>query len=405
MNYLEVLPLNVHEEIVKRLYHCNKPYNLKNFNNNHIYFQITYDNNDLDGIPIVESQQEIKFNDVKEIYINGFQIFKNNTFIFNCGRNYTGNYLYFNGNCRIYQLNMVNSQILNLTWEANKHLFNFLCEKIKCYYCDKKFNFEIIDGKIISNDYTHNDECCSVVTHSGWNYLEGFVYMKCKKVIQIIHNSCRIICNRCNGNICKDHKDGQLCNLCKTYNCGSEKCKCQFVCEGCKQNICINITQAYITEHENPPKPIYTCEKCIKTCPSCNKIGISTLNITNCYKCLKPICNRDECKLLYSASDISRKKGRCKDCVDEICQVCDSKYIFNEQSLGINKPQKCPGCRKENICKNCWVRCLINRSYEQDSVEKEDSDECYELDKYYTNYACSACCVFIKVPRLKSLKD
>ena len=395
MDYFKLLPSNIHEDVMNRFNLFNNFYDVElkdeyDNDNGHICFIKKYNKNELDCNVLYEREETL----VSKFYQNIKKLikFEDNTFIFEI----ESGTLYFKGNQKIYFTNENKYDdnndnnsltVLNLTREANQKLFDKLCQKFYCHYCYNKIHFNIVNNKIIIND---SSEYCD----KNCNFTTSIVYNRCYNNINFIHTSCKIACNKCNSVICNLHNETSYCFLCKTYNCGSKECQCKHLCESCKKSVCKTITKTYTTEIKLPyyygSSTVYTCEKCMKQCPGCKKYGPSTLKLEKCSKCSKQICNRDNCLIHYFGKG-ELKNGRCKDCLNEFCEICGSEYNLIElESYSLSLPIKCSGCQKKNICKNCWVKCQT---------------KIYDETKYDYGYACKLCVqpVLVEIPRLKSL--
>ena len=278
MDYLSLLPSNVHEDITQRL-GVNNTYNLEisneDFNENYKYIKLTFTPNKyfsekLNSIlkSILDEHSILKFKDFSNegqtiiVYIQSYQIIKD-VFIANLCLNdfeYDGwgpnekIFMIYDGNHTVFFDSIAH---IILTSEANKLLKQKVLELEK--NCNKCTSLSSMKNEFI--DMHIECWCCNTILGKGhtncffkcepkfdlFNDYKKTHYVCdnckitcdiCKKIICNEHN---LYCNGCNKNICDDHKTycRRYSNQCNRFRCND--CHPTLDCIGCRTKHCGNI--------------------------------------------------------------------------------------------------------------------------------------------------------------------
>src|SRR3989304_4257916 len=200
MNYLELLPTNVHEDIVTRL-KIEDLFNVE-IKDDIIYFIRNYNN--IKNKKIIEKckislSEEKLFQEKFSKKINSFSFYEN---IFTGFYNSINKYLLYNGKNKIYIIKYKNQRIINLSDEANKKVFDWLTSKIKCTNCKKGFDFQLIKNKIKVKNLNYCHFLCEGQTKKhnyNYNYNYSYsnpkiYYQTCGNRLECLHNECIVKC-------------------------------------------------------------------------------------------------------------------------------------------------------------------------------------------------------------------
>lgn len=360
MNYLTILPLNIHKEIASML-HFEELFDFewKITNKYEISFTRKYTNNDILKF-INEYGYNNSFTETLYFSVESCTLIDNKFTIIN--KYLTYRKIIFTGNNLLLILddsvpNKPNIRVIYLTNTAVQHLFVFLREYIKCDICKAIFNMKIINNKIETNDYlinTDNPQCKGHLCRGFGNKIEKY------------HTNCKKICNKCNNFICS--RCSVTCLLCRSICCGLQTCMCMVDCYKCNKKICTKSPDTYYSKIINNGKKIlYYCLDCTETCFTCNLL----------YK-RRDIHTCDVCNKLYCNQNPDCEKYHLDNCLTKTCGSCSNSfnYIYTDVL-------ECPDCNII-LCKNCKIKC-----------------DCH--DEKCPGFSCGNCTSFITVNFRKSL--
>ena len=145
-----------------------------------------------------------------------------------------------------------NPKIIYLTQEAEHILINLFYAQLECAECREGFEIKRENRTIIVENQEHvSRRCCNITdkkkrtgvytTEYQFFYPDEFRlrepvtrYQTCLNIIDNIHTSCKRVCGTCSGIFCKNCKN--ICPICKVPNCGLEECDCTIYC-----NVCSNV--------------------------------------------------------------------------------------------------------------------------------------------------------------------
>src|SRR3989304_2927911 len=221
MDYIKILPLNVHEEILKRV-DVSKPYDFMEEQNNYCFVRSTdFPKDIVENVSLYTTSPDFLRNEERiEIYL-GYYSFANN--IFHGSSNYSNGYhIYFKGDCKVYLPNI--GKIINLTQNANQKLLNIFMDKIRCDICEEKFNFKIEKNLLqIENYISVNDKCLTYSTNNRYQNYSNWC-----RLINMAHSYCLQTCNSCDKPFCKYCMVHEIitCESCKGIYCKSPNCSC-----------------------------------------------------------------------------------------------------------------------------------------------------------------------------------
>jgi hypothetical protein len=180
MNYLELLPINIHEEIAKRL-EINEPYNLDIYENILIFYKHKIPD---DICTAMKKKRLYTLNYHIRFRITKLSLLDKVFYAYNSNMKKG---FFFNGNQKIYFCSgdddainadypMYASHIINITSQANNDLLNKLEQLRNCIYC----NEDITDGHSI---FLSNEICGKKLDKGfGWHWTK---YGPCKF---LVHN-------------------------------------------------------------------------------------------------------------------------------------------------------------------------------------------------------------------------
>ena len=297
MNYLELLPLNIHQEIVNQVHIIEQPFEAT-MENEKIILTRKYDlDNTLNKMSsyFLDKQFEEKL----EIYFNKVHLIDN---IFITQYRYpTLKSFFFKGDHKLYLFTPDGFRILSLTNKTNKDIFQALINKSVCDICIKPLNFKIENNQIVSTDLCFPDETrCGSKTK---------FQIECSNFLKFIHPSCATKCISCDKYLCKKHI--KACLKCNKILCGSSKCSCRIGCYNCNTLFCKYTDEMLVDKGGNK-----YCNNCLTKCDECTKF-FRNLNIFKCNKCSKAFCgsckqkNMKNTQLLYGRAS---KQYRCFNC-------------------------------------------------------------------------------------------
>ena len=206
MNYLEILPPNIHEKIAKNLYNFLDTFEVFIEVINYDYYSIIFEKYIIEPIeiqPFLQTPYEKyfkihKYVKINEIYV-GININIKNFKVFILDQNS----VYFRDNNN-------KIKIIGLSQKAKKELLNHIKQNLAtCSICEKEENFLINIG---SNDY------CS-----------------CGKLLNFFHEKCIKECIICENCFCNNGKCIKECETCGVvYICNNNDCSQKGNCVICQ---------------------------------------------------------------------------------------------------------------------------------------------------------------------------
>ena len=306
MNYLESLPLHVHQQILE-----------------------------LNGIKdslytIAEcAGQLILFNPSDKKYKPSFmhidpeKYYLQLTNEINAGYVKIGKNMWFNGSYTISFRENQKLTIFHIDEKAKNLLIN-LCKTIKfdgiCAHCWEKFTLILGEGGFSSDKIIVVNQCTC-------GYHERHTFHKKCKDIQFIKLECECIVHR---------KCVKSCNTCKKIQCSNHGC--QRTCTKCKDVHC----QDLMFEYRDRYGTRFLCENCVVHCSHCK---IPTMDYNRCKKCEICICCHCRQNLM--------KYGHCLPCYDTLLERCKFCEITKHEDHFVT----CEQCNK-NLCRDCLKRSL-----------------------------------------------
>ena len=355
MNYLELLPANVHEEIAKRIY-TEEPFDVKiEFEGLKIYSIVffretkcTKNIKDTIGeLNIIDTQEEFKFINWKEK--NSFK-FYNGSIVLYCDYK-KNNLLIFDGSKELYIVERLVLRKINITEAARNTIYDYVKDGIKCSICNKGIELLINQNDnsfSLNNALPLNKYCRSKkpeVPAKG----------SCENFLSSVHIQCLKTCDFCQCSIC--NKCYKQCEHCKKVYCKSNLgifnnkelliCKsCIVQCFCCKKKLCKDKSEMTLYKFSYIKKKRYVCNDCMTECPNpeCDKIVPDRFYFCDgCDKGFCQFCN----KLRYNKV---LKTKLCESCNHKECDVCGEQVPHDSTRM-------CQNCKSSQICDNCFVDC------------------------------------------------
>ena len=341
MDYLALLPPNVHEEIASRL-HFEECFNFGGYHQGLVWIIKKYKNKQVNDFIV-----DCGYNNPQEkIYlpVSDFVLTNDNKFSVNIKKK---SFL-FSGNCQLLILKSESQRIIFLDRELNDKLFDILKNNLKCDYCQEGFDIDFVDGKIKANNYVFNptNYTCHGKKCTNFGSLPK-LFKKC-------HKSCKLDCDKCHGILCPNCV--VICEFCNLKICKKRACACSQRCPGwdiCGNKICRDTPSSYLEIFHIGPKSafnLYYCRECGDQCSLCNEFFKNDdLKICICGKkyCVKNVCKNEHQVCYYvkcgncSGSYPSKNLVVCPDCDTKLCENCRIKCHCDDNN--------CVGY----ACKNC----------------------------------------------------
>ena len=378
MDYLKLLSQNVHEDIIKRSY-FDEPFDIRIEENDPDVFTFSFfrsvdpsskirDNIFFDQPEVVDNVLEEQIN----IICNDYW-FKDDMFIgienpYPVYPVYLN--IFFKGDNQIYLYNFDTNDIKHnmrkiiITEEAKQKIFDFIKNKIKCYYCEEDFHFELINQKIVSTNCLQIGKYCRNMAKANLN--NKHIFIKGCELIINSHPDCLKKCDECQLFLCDNCS--KQCQTCKTYYCkrglasvkdgeyysavNTEECKtCKTKCCICKKNLCSkkdNIVEYY----DKIEKQIFkVCDECFVVCPN-EKCKMKTVKtFSQCNKCGQQFCDNCNDQIRNVAL---LDQPICYKCWSVPCDVCNEDVFYDDA-------KKCTNCKNVYVCEKCLIPCICNK--------------------------------------------
>lgn len=316
MNYLKVLPLHVHQQILELNGIKDSLYTIEECDGQLILFNPS----DKKHIPSFMHRYPTRYDlvirynifntDIREGYVK------------------VGKNLWFNGSNTITFKNKSNTIIFHIDEKAHNLLIK-LCKAIIfsgrgnfiCAHCSKNFTLELDDDGFSGGVVQVEDNC----TCSNGSHVRHTFHKKCTDI--------KFAELECGCNV--HQKCVKSCNTCKKIQC--YKHGCQRTCAKCKEVHC----QDLMFESKGRHGPGFLCEDCVVYCSHCKNRSI---DYTKCVKCNILICWH--CKRTL-------KHDHCLPCYDTLVMCCKFCEITKHEEDFVT----CEQCNKK-LCRDCLKRCL-----------------------------------------------
>lgn len=266
MNYLEALPLHVHQQILElsgikdSLYMIKKGFREK--------YRLVQSNNyyTLYNPSIEKYQPSFLCGQPKEYKLYTTRNLKD-------GYIKVGNKMWFNGFYTIYARIGEGVTTFHLEEKSNNYLIN-VCKAIKfndrCTHCSKNFVLELGNDGFTLNKKKFSGYCiCDGARRMDAWGVDGVYHEKCKdKYTEIecgcfVHKECLTSCKTCAKIQCLKHGCQKECE-----NCGGIKCK-NLMCE-----------------YRDKDSSGFLCEDCVVYCSHCSRPTIDYKRCKKCERCM-----------------------------------------------------------------------------------------------------------------------